>query len=499
MKLLRLAAATALAAACGSAQSIDDAYIKKALQDWNVPGVSLAVVKDDKIVAAKGYGVRDLKAGGSVDENTMFAIGSTTKAFTSASMAMLVDEGKVKWDDPVTKYLPGFELYDPWVTREFTVRDSMAHRSGLGRRGDLLWYGSGLSRDEILYRIRFLKPSTSFRSAYGYQNIMFLLAGQLVAAASGNTWDGFVKQRIFAPLGMSRSNTSTNDLTGVDNVAQPHEERDGHLTSVPYRNVDNIGPAGSINSCSRDMAEWLRFQLGDGTYNGHKLVSAAALRETRMPQTIIPSGGGPDPHAHFHAYCMGWVAQDYRGKYLVSHNGAIDGMKSMVLLVPEQHLGVVVLANRGGTQLTDALGYWLIDTWMGTPGRDWSAEMLAVSRKAEQAAEDARKKIEQARVPNTHPTLALEKYAGTYADDMYGDQRITVEGGRLVLHGHPVFSGPLEHWHYDTFRTSGQGAFVTFSLDANAEVSAVAIQGLGDFHRKSEANGRAAAATPTRR
>src|SRR5262249_11842507 len=356
--------------------------------------------KDNQVVVARGYGVREVGHPAAVDEQTIFAVGSTTKAFTSASVAMLVDEGKVKWNDPVTKFLPKFELYDPWVTREFTVRDSLAHPSGLGRRGGLLWYGSEFSRDEVLQRIRFLKPSTSFRSAYGYQNIMYLAAGQVVAAASGMTWDDFIKQRIFRPLGMTRSSTSTNDLAGADNVAQPHELHDGKVTPVPYANLDNVGPAGSINSSAQDMAEWMRFQLGDGSLDGKKLVNPAILRETRSPQTIIPSGEGPNPlKSHFVMYCMGWVAQDYRGKLLLWHSRGIAGMKAMVVLAPEEPLGVIVLANRGGTQLTEAMGYRLVDTWMGPPVRDWSKEMLADHIKHLEEAARAEKKVEEARVP----------------------------------------------------------------------------------------------------
>ena len=303
-----------------------DAYVVAALRDWDVPGLSVAVVKDDSVVLARGFGVRRLGDTTRVTERTLFAIASCTKAFTAAALAMLVDSGKVAWDDPVSKYLTGFQLADPYVTRELTVRDLLTHR--------------------------FLKPSWSFRSRYGYQNIMFLAAGQIVPTAAGQSWDDFVRRHIFTPLGMTATNTSVAQLPAGGDVATPHEHFQGVLRAISWRNVDNVGPAGSINSNAIDMAQWIRLQLGNGVYRGQRLVSEAAVKEMRSPQTVIPLDSITErlrPSTHFLAYGLGWALADYRGRKLVSHGGALDGMRSIVMLVPEERLGIAEQRRRGGT------------------------------------------------------------------------------------------------------------------------------------------------------
>ncbi len=287
-----------------------DDYVNKALRDWEVPGVAIAVVKDDRIVLAKGYGVRKLGDPALANERTLFAIGSSSKAFTAASVAMLADEGKLKWDDAATKHLPGFEVYDPYVTRELSVRDLLSHRSGL-ERGDLLWYGTEYDRDEILRRARYLKPTWSLRSTFGYQNLMYLAAGQVIARVSGKSWDEFVRQRIFTPLGMTASGTSIRDLKEADNVATPHGEIEDKVEVIPWRNIDNIAPAGSINSNVVDMAQWVRLQLGQGAYQNQRLISSGAVKEMHTSQTVMraePPYSLWYPEAHFLNYGLGWMA-----------------------------------------------------------------------------------------------------------------------------------------------------------------------------------------------
>jgi CubicO group peptidase (beta-lactamase class C family) len=278
-----------------------DAYAAKAGQEWKVPGFSVAIVKDDRVVFVKGYGVRELGKAEPVDKDTLFAVASNTKAFTSAALATLVDEGKLKWDDPVTKYLPWFQLYDPYVTREMTVRDLLSHRSGLATfGGDLLWYETTYSREEIIRRVRFLKPVHGFRSRYGYQNIMFLAAGEIVPAVTGKSWDDYVREKFFTPLGMARTVTTFKQLTAAQNVATPHNETDGKVRVVHYSNVDSAGGAAVINSTAAEMAEWVRLQLGRGTYQGQKIFSAAASREmwsrprssTRPPTSTSTGSAG---------------------------------------------------------------------------------------------------------------------------------------------------------------------------------------------------------------
>lgn len=455
-----------------------DDYANKAIKDWGVPGMAVAIVKDDKVILAKGYGVRKLGDPTPVDEKTLFAIGSSSKAFTAAGVAMLVDEKKLNWDDHATDRLPGFQLFDPYVTGEIRIRDLLCHRSGLDR-GDFVWLGTPYSRDEILHRVRYLKPSWGFRTHFGYQNIMFLAAGQILARASGESWDDFIKDRIFKPLGMTSSNTSVRDLSGQSDVASPHGVRDGHLIPIPYRNIDNIAPAGSINSNAVDMAQWVRLQLGDGVFNGQRLISKASVDEMHKSQMLIGLEMPWNlmfPDANFLSYGFGWFIHDYRGSVVIEHGGDIDGMAALVSFMPKEKIGVVVLTNREGSELREAMMRKVFDEFLGDSGHDWSAELLASFKKFEQRGDAAEAKLEADRVKGTSPTLSLEKYAGTYHDDFMGEATISVEDGKLVLKA-PGFTSPLEHWNYDTFRASfgGRKAFVNFAIDSRGRAAELRI------------------------
>ena len=422
-----------------------DEYVNKAIKDWSVPGVAIAIVKDDRIVFAKGYGVRELNKPAPVDENTLFAIGSSSKAFTAMSVAMLVDQGKLKWDDPATKYLPGFQLFDPYSTRELTVMDLVTHRSGLAR-GDRLWYASEYDRDEILRRVRFLKPSWSLRARFGYQNIMFLAAGQIIPSVTGKTWDDFVRERIFNPLGMTSTSTSIKAFAGATNVATPHSKIDDKVQAIAWRNIDNIAPAGSINSNVQDMAQWVRLNLGDGTYQKKQVLSPKSIKEMQTPQTIVGLEGPRGalyPEAHFLTYGLGWFLSDYRGRKLVEHGGAIDGMRAEVGMIPEEKLGLVILTNLNGTTLPQALMYKILDFYLNAPARDWSSELLKVEKSLEAIAKAAEKKAEADRVSGTSPSLALAKYAGTFQSDMYGETKVSLENEKLVIRFGPNFTGDL--------------------------------------------------------
>jgi CubicO group peptidase (beta-lactamase class C family) len=459
------------------------AYAEKAGKEWKVPGFSIAIVKDDKVVFAQGFGIRELGKSGGVDENTLFAIASNSKAFTAAAVAMLVDEGRIKWDDPVTKYLPSFQLYDSYVTRELTIRDLLSHRSGLATfGGDLLWYESNYSRDEILNRVRFLKPTSSFRSRFGYQNILFMAAGEIVGKVSGMGWDAFMKERFFVPLGMKRTVTTHADLLKADNVATPHNAIEGNTRVIRYGNVDNIGAAGGIKSSALDMAQWLRLQLGRGTFEGRKLFAVDRSREMWTPHTVL--GGISEqaekfnPTRHFNLYGLGWILSDYQGRLVVSHGGGLDGMVSHLALLPEEKLGVVVLTN-SETPLSNVLVNRVFDMYLGVAARDWNAEYQARSRASEVASRAAAKKLEEQRVLNTKPSLPLSAYAGTYTGAMFGDAKVTEENGRLVLRLLPssLFIGDLEHWHLDTFRVKWRDSivypfprgFVSFGISAEGK------------------------------
>jgi CubicO group peptidase (beta-lactamase class C family) len=470
-----------------------DEYITKAMHDWQVPGLAIAIVKDDAVFLSKGFGVRKLGETIPVTDHTLFAIGSTTKAFTATALAMLVEEGKINWDDAVTKHMPTFQLKDPYVTREITIRDLLAHRSGLNRH-ELVWYGAPIGRDEVLRRLRFAKPDWSFRSRFGYQNMMYLAAGQVIPAVTKKSWDDFIRERIFKPLNMTGSNTSVTAFAKGADVATPHDKIDAKVEVVPWRNIDNIGPAGSINSNVADMAQWIRFQLGEGVYNKQRLLSSGAVKEMHTPQTVIPyssSNAKLNPHTHLMAYGMGWMVRDYRDTMLLEHGGGIDGMTAHVALLPEKKVGLVILTNQGGHSLPTALMYRVFDTYLGVAARDWSGDLLKTIQGVEKMTKEAQAKADKDRVMGTKPSLALDRYAGSYKDDLYGEVQVVKDKDKLVLHHGPSFVGNLEHWHYDTFRATWTArnmpkAFVTFRLDEKAKVAEVkvAVAGFGDLTLK---------------
>ena len=471
-----------------------DAYLAQAIRDWDVPGLAVAIVKDDSVVYAKGFGVRELGKPDAVDANTVFIAASTTKAFTAALLAMLVDSGKVRWNAPVTTYLPGFQLFDPYVTRELTVRDLLSHRSGLGR-ADALWYGSTYSRDEILRRLRFERPSWSLRAQYGYNNNMFIAAGQVIAALTGRPWDEVVRERIFQPLGMSRTTTSVTALRGMDDLATPHARYDGRMTPIAWRNFDNVGSAGAINTTVRDMAQWVRFQLARGTVGGRRLLSDSAFRQMRQPNTPIRSDAATDslyPEVHLRSYGLGWVLSDYRGRLVVSHGGALDGMRAQVGLLPEEHLGVVLMANsdQAGSLLA-GLQYRVFDAFTGGARRDWSADLLADLRKGrEREARDSVKQ-DSARVRGTQPSHPLAQFAGRFVDSLYGEMSVREEGGHLVLRFGDWATADLEHWHYDTFRAVWRDRefgtdMVTFVTDVDGKPATLVVKDLAEFARAAE-------------
>ena len=481
-----------------------DAYVRGALAAWKVPGVAIAIVRNDSIVYAKGYGVREVGKPATVDERTMFAIGSSSKAFTAAAVAMLVDSGKVRLDAPATTYLPGFQLRDPYASREITVRDLLSHRSGLAR-GELIWYGSDNDRDEILRRVRFLEPSWSFRSQFGYQNIMYLAAGQVVAKTANTTWDDFIRQRIFQPLGMTASSTSITALRGQDNVAAPHAEVSDTVRAIPYRNVDNIAPAGSINSNAVDMAQWVRLQLGDGKYAGKQIISKRLVDEMHAAQTVIRRDGGMgsmNPSAHLMAYGLGWFLSDYEGRYVVQHGGNIDGMTALVAMLPEEHFGMAILTNMNGSNLPTALMLRLFDAQLKRPAKDWSAQMRSRIDSMRTVALAAQQRQGDPRVPNTKPSLPLSGYTGTYADSAYGTLKVTEANGTLNVDYGSNWRGPLEHYHFDTFRMKLATPVlppvpVNFRLNAAGKVDEVQLDlaGLVTFKKLPDKPARPSAAS----
>lgn len=430
--------------------------VTKAMQVWNVPGLALAVVKDDRVLLAKGYGVREIGKPEKVDEHTLFAIGSNTKAFTATAMGLLVQDGKVAWDDPVTKYLPHFRLYDANTNALITVRDLLCHRSGLGTwAGDVLLLSS-YSTEEIVQRLRHIPPEYSFRAGYGYSNLMFITAGLIISTVSGMSWDDFIQGRIFKPLGMSDSVTNPRYLSERTNIAAPHEDVKNGLQTVPYRAVPHGGAEGSICASAHDMARWIRLQLKDGNLDGGQLIDGSILEETRTPHTPIrltPVERKLFPSRHFSAYGLGWFLSDYRGRLIVRHGGGVDGMLSMVCFVPEGNFGLAVFTNKLPNSGHAALYMHLLDSLLDAPPGDWIQTYIELDQEGKEKEEKAKKERNEKRAEEARPALELEAYAGDYESLILGGATVRVQGGGLhiQLQAHESIAGTLEHWHYDTF------------------------------------------------
>jgi CubicO group peptidase (beta-lactamase class C family) len=477
-----------------------DAYVAASMKTFDVPGMAVAIVKDGKIVVAKGYGVRKMGEPTPVDEYTMFGIGSNTKAFTTAALATLVDEGKLSWDDPVYQRLPGFVMYDPYVSHEMTIRDLLTHRSGMGLgEGDLLfWPHSTYTREEVIYKLRFMKPASSFRSHYAYDNLLYMTAGQIIPAVTGTSWDDYVRQHIFAPLGMSHSNVSNQAFkSGDDDYAFPHSNVDGKLQVIPFGELDNAGPAGSINSSAADMAKWVQLQLNRGKFVDRegRLFTEQRSKEMWSAQTILPVGDPPPPlgglKANFADYALGWGLRDYHGRKLVGHTGGVGGFVSRVMLVPQENLGVVVLTNAEEGGAFDSILYHVLDHYFQLPPTDWIAAFKAVKDAEEKDAAETIKKAEGSRDVNSKPSLPLEKYAGVYNDAWYGPITVRMENGALVISfDHtPTMIGDLQHWQHDTFKAHWrvrtiEDAFITFALNPDGSIDSArmaAVSPLADF------------------
>jgi CubicO group peptidase (beta-lactamase class C family) len=476
-----------------------DDYVARTMKTFEVPGMAVAIVKDGKVVVLKGYGVRKLGEPTPVDENTLFGIGSNTKAFTTAALATLVDAGKISWDDLVYERLKGFEMYDPYVSKEMRIRDLLCHRSGLGLgEGDLMfWPHTTFTRDEVVYRLRFLKPKTSFRATYAYNNLMFLTAGQVVAAVSGESWDDYVREKILEPLGMKNTNTTATAYNPSGDWASPHSKVDGKLQPIPLENLDNAGPAGSINSSVADMSKWVLLQLNHGKIPGtdRRVFSEKSSREMWAQQMIVPFNDSPPElkmlQRHFSGYGMGWALRDYKGRKLVGHSGGVAGFVTRVMLVPEENLGVVVLTNAEEGSAFEAVLLHILDAYLGGDTTDYIAAFKTLNDKSHKDADEEMKKANQTRAADSKPSLALEKYAGEYSDPWYGKASIKLENGGLVLNFEHTTKGmaDLQHWQYDTFKAhwrdrTVEDAFLTFTLKPDGSidhVTTVAVSPLADF------------------
>ena len=468
-----------------------DAYVQQAVQAWRVPGLAVAVVKDGHVLLAKGYGVRELGRPEPVDAQTLFACASTTKAMTAACMGMLVDEGKVKWDDPVVKHLPDFQLYDPYMTREITVRDLFTHNTGVGN-ADFLWDIMDVPSEEVLRKMRLVKPSYSLRSSFIYQNIFYLAAGAVIEKVSGQPWGTFMRERIFKPLQMTRSVPFRAEATDPNQTA-PHYNIEGTITVIAHSNADEIGPAGSVWSSIEDMSKWMRCMLDSSKYTGGRLLSTRTWTELFKPHVLVPPQQFYPTQQltkpNWTTYGLGWFQHDYRGKKVNFHTGSLAGAIAIHGQLPEARLGIYVFGNYDHAEIRHALMYKAFDHFALGGTRDWSAELLKLYGNIQAGADKEQRDWEAKRVANTRPTLPLEAYAGTYADPLYGEVAITLENGSLRVVANGYLKALLQHWHYDTFRGwydkkwNGK-ATGTFVLGADGKISHVRFDGI-EFKRNT--------------
>lgn len=410
-----------------------DSYVQRALADWQIPGVAVGIVKNGKVVLLKGYGVKETGGADKVDENTLFMIGSNTKAFTATALAILDADKKLSLDDKVQQWLPDFKLYDPWVAKEANIRDLLCHRLGFETfQGDFMYFDSDLSTAEVREKMGKLKPLYSFRSKWGYTNCAFMTAGEIIPKVTGKSWAEFVKERIFTPLGMNSTLALGSEINTASNKAAAHTVVYGELKKIPYGHIDNLAPAGSISSSVSDMSKWLLMQLDRGSLDGRKIIPATALAQTWLPHSILGNGGAPFNRAHFALYGLGWFLEEYEGRKIVSHTGGVNGFVTSVTLVPEEKLGILVFTNTDANAFYEALKLEIRDAYLGLPYRNYSSVFLARQKMndAEDAKEWKLKKDTIDRKPAA--ALPLQAFAGTYKHDVYGNMTISLKDGKLV-------------------------------------------------------------------
>ena len=461
----------------------DDVYA--VLKDGKVPGAAVILIKDDKVLLSQGFGKRNVAKNLDVTPHTLFPIGSSSKAFTAAAIAMLVEEGKLEWDTPVRHYLPTFKLFDQFATERITVRDLLCHRSGLPRH-EFVWYGSNMTRKEMVERLAYLQPSVDFRARYQYNNLMYATAGYLIVAVTGQTWEDFVATRIFKPLGMSTSNTDVEDSQKTDDYALPYEEKKGEIEEVPfYSNFQAMGPAGSINTNLDDIEHWLRFQLSEGKHGGAQLLGTEYLMQTHTPHVVVPTGDevpmGRHPEIASWCYGLGWSVGSYRGHRMIQHGGSIDGFMAEVVLLPDDHTAVAVFTNRGSNLVPYIIAFTACDRLLGAEKADWNGRLSKefADLKAQMEKQFAELQRAEPAIPGTHPSHTLDAYCGNYENPGYGVVTISQVEDALQFTYNDIPSS-LTHVHYDIFELNLERfdfkTRVSFATAENGDIESLAVK-----------------------
>lgn len=459
-----------------------ESEIAQALQAYQVPGVAIAVVADGELIYAKGFGFRDLEKQFPVTSDTIFAIGSCSKAFTSFLAGTMVDEGLISWDEKIIDMFPEFRLHDEHATLHVTMRDLLTHRSGLPRHG-FMWYGSStMTRSDMMKRLRYLEPSCDLRARYQYNDLMYLVAGYSMEQLIGRSWEQQVAEKILAPLQMDNTGFSSDEMQQKSDFAIPYLEKEGSLKRTPFRDISLIAPAGGIHSNVKDLAKWVAMHLNGGKIEGKTLISPAALQEMHAPQTIVP--GAPESNESLiYTGGLGWNIVPYRGHYYISHDGGVHGFTSVVGFFPKEKIGIIVLSNRNLTSFPRYLSNQLIDRLFGISNSHWLEEGMAGVQKSREAQEESKHKEVLLRKIGTHPSHPLECYAGDYTNPGYGTLTVEVKDDQIsaTINGLKCF---LEHWHYNVFVLSEEsqdmlinreGTKFSFQVGLNGEIEALCV------------------------
>ena len=467
-----------------------DDLVEALLTEDGPPGLALVIVKDDAVIAAKGYGTRTLDRREPVDADTLFGIASLTKAFTATALAMLVDRGQLRFDETLATAMPGFHVADPYVSAHVTVRDALAHRTGTSS-ADLLWYGQrNASAANLIQRLGPLPQATSLRERFGYSNLMYIVSGELLGQRSGVGWERFVATELLAPLGMQRSSVDLSALAGIPNVATPHVRIGTGITQVPHYAHRNMAASGAIYSSANDLGRWLRWLLNEGEIDGKRLIERGTLAQTMQPQMLIGATGPADellfPRSSFIAYAMGWFVSDYRGRKTLSHTGAIDGMAAFIALLPEERLGMAVLSNLETDMTRAVIRNWVFDRYLDASDTDWLAHHSRWNQSMRQHREQLAEAQRETRAVGTRPSLALERYAGRFTNALFGQVEVRLGATRQLewrLADLPF--APLAHWHYDSFRIQWPTAamneppisLLSFQLGPNGRPERIVVSG----------------------
>ncbi|MFD0795514.1 serine hydrolase [Mucilaginibacter litoreus] len=498
MKKLHILLISLFSASVLNAQNIDrskfitdslDNYINRALTNWRVPGAAVCIVKDGKIVLMKGYGVKELGLTNKVDVNTLFMIGSNTKAFTATALAMLQAEGKLSLDERVTKYIPEFKLDNRLAGEQAIVKDLLCHRLGFRTfQGDFTFYNSNLNRHEVIEKLGKMKATYPFRTTWGYTNSAFLTAGEIIPRVTGKQWEQYLKESIFSPLGMNNTLALTADMPKALNRTAAHTLVDGRLTAIPYCNIDGLAPAGSISSSVSDMAKWVMALLDNGKVGNKQVIPVAAITATRQPQDVVGNVNHLNGDSGFQLYGLGWFLQDYCGRRIVMHDGGVNGYVSSVTLVPKEKLGIVILTNTDQNALYEALRWDIMDAYFKNKNYHYNDTYLQFD-KTNTARELARdKKMRDSTLLNLKPALSLGKYTGKYMNDLYGNMEVTKGDGNNELEmrfeHHPRMFAKLQplggNRFYVTFSDPTLGKAVFPFTIANGKVTSIRVK-VADF------------------